>query len=153
MTFLSKSGPIERFPTIWRANWDLEMFPHELISTCLDSLRELWIGWWWLRQALPVCHGTSIRHEFLERRQARNTGRRSLWFRIVSRRCQGIGENSCKILLSTIFQLLRTCSSGSSPPLCDKSWLILTTCSFLYIMLKYILLSRSASLTELGKNM
>ena len=77
-------------------------FPHQLILTCADSLRKLWIGWWWLRKALPVCHSTNHGHEFMERRQTCNTGVQSLWFRIVSRQTQGIGEHCCKILLPTI---------------------------------------------------
>jgi len=129
------------------------MFPHELILTRRYSLRKLWIGWRQLRQALPVRHCTGLRHEVMERGQTCHTGRRSLRFAIDSRRCHGTRESSCKILLSTVFQLFRTCSSGPSPPLFDKLISLYRLSFFFIILQKYNFLS--TILTELwhGSNL
>ena len=140
---LLRSGLIGCHPIIRQRNLDITMFPRDLIPTRLYSLRKPWIGRQLLRQLLPVLHWTGLRHEFMERGQTCHTGQRSLQFGFGSSRCQGIGESYCKILLSTIFQLFRTCSSGPPPPFCDgpqppffaESLLILSISSFFYLNL------------------
>jgi len=151
---LSWSGLVRRYPTIRQARIDIALFPEELVSTCLYSLRKPWISWRWLRQAFPVRHWSGLCHELMERGQTCNTGRRSLRFAIDSWLCQGIGESCCKILLSTIFQLFRTCSSGPSPPLFDEQLISLYVyrLSFFFI-LQYNFLSTILTELRIGSNL
>src|SRR5882762_10645723 len=140
---LSRSGLIGHHPTIRQTNFDIAMFPRDLVSTRLYSLRKPWIGRRLLRQSPPVRHWTGLRHEVMERGQTCHTGRRSVRFEFNSRRCQGIRESCRKILLSAVFQLFRTCSSGPPPPFCDgpqppfcaESLLILSLPTLFYLNL------------------
>ena len=72
-----------------------QLFNREtLISQCFNTSsfqqvsipsEKSWIGWWWLRQALPVCHWSGLHHELMERRKTCQTVQRSLRFAIDSR--------------------------------------------------------------------